>query len=290
MESKEISAQYFLSTLSHEIRTPLNGIVGYTQLLSQSKLDKNQIMYLNSMKLCCIQLVELVNDILDFSRLATGKAQINHECLQIKDIAENVNSTVDYKLKEKKQKLIYIIPDNFPEYIVADKQKIIQVIINLVSNSIKFSELESHIIITFEYDNEKMYVSVEDNGIGISKNDQEKLFNPFFQVQESLVKNGSGLGLAICKKIVTLLGGDIIVESEKGIGSTFRFNIKYENYTNYKTTIDSKKDIFKDKFILVAESDIDTRLLMSDILFETEMHVIVCSSPKETLRMINTKR
>jgi len=286
----DTSGQYFLSSLSHEIRTPLNGIVGYTQLLSQTKLDKNQTNYLNSMKICCLQLVELVNDILDFSKLATGKAQINNECFHIKEMIENINSTLEYKLKEKKQKLSYIISKIVPEYIIADKQKILQVLINLISNSIKFSNENCGIIISIDCDEEKLCFSVEDNGIGISKENQQKLFNPFYQVQETLIKNGSGLGLAICKKIVNLLEGNIYVESEKGEGSIFYFNVKYENYDKYQNSIGNNLKILKNKFLLLVDNDIENRLLLSEILFDIGMFVIICSTSKEAIHMLNCKR
>jgi CheY-like chemotaxis protein/anti-sigma regulatory factor (Ser/Thr protein kinase) len=287
---EETSGQYFLSSLSHELRTPLNGIVGYTQLLSQTKIDKNQLNYLNSMKICCLQLVELVNDILDFSKLATGKAQINNECFHIKEMIEAINSTLEYKLKEKKQKLSYILSKNIPEYIIADKQKILQVLINLISNSIKFSNDNTRIIVSIDCDEEKLSFSVEDNGIGISRENQEKLFNPFYQVQETLIKNGSGLGLAICKKIVNLLEGDIYVESEKGEGCIFYFNVKYENYDNYENSLENNLKILKNKFVLLVDNDIENRLLLSEILFDVGMYVIICSTPKEAIRMINGKR
>ena len=287
---EETSGQYFLSSLSHELRTPLNGIVGYTQLLSQTKIDKNQLNYLNSMKICCLQLVELVNDILDFSKLATGKAQINNECFHIKEMIEAINSTLEYKLKEKKQKLSYILSKNIPEYIIADKQKILQVLINLISNSIKFSNDNTRIIVSIDCDEEKLSFSVEDNGIGISRENQEKLFNPFYQVQETLIKNGSGLGLAICKKIVNLLEGDIYVESEKGEVCIFYFNVKYENYDNYENSLENNLKILKNKFVLLVDNDIENRLLLSEILFDVGMYVIICSTPKEAIRMINGKR
>lgn len=289
--TKELSAQFFLSNLSHNLRNPLQGIVGYSQLLQQSKLDNNQKTYLNSISSCCLQLISLVNDILDFSKLSSGKIHINNECFSIKEIVDSVSSAISQKIKEKSQKLKFVIDKNLPECIISDSQKIIQILINLVSNANKFTEKEGRIIVSVDQVNYGVLeFRVEDNGMGISSEDQDKLFNPFFQVQESLIKDGSGLGLVICKKLVELLGGEIKVQSEKDKGSVFIFTIKYESYEDYKKYIDNNAVILKGKHILVVDTDVDTRVSIGDILFECDIIPVICSSSKEAIKIINKKR
>ena len=282
MENKEIPAHYFLSSLSHEIRTPLNGIVGYTQLLSETRLDKKQITYLSAMKQCCIQLVELVNDVLDFSKLSSNTTSINKDCFSLKEIIEDINSTLNFKIKEKRQKITFIIDDNVPQYIVTDRQKLLQILINLISNSNKFTPLNGRIIVSFYEQDGDIHVSVEDNGIGIEEKHQKNLFKPFFQVENG--NNGYGLGLAICKKLVDILGGNISVESEKDNGTIFKFNIKYQQ------DIVCNIENMKGKICLVINNDIDSRMQLSETLFDFGMFVISCGSKREANKIINSKR
>ena len=291
MENKEVSAQFFLSNLSHEIRTPLNGIFGYTQLLLKTKMDKTQKMYITSMNQCCVQLVELVNDILDFSKLTTGKAQINNECVSLKEIFDEVSSAIGYRIKEKRQKCRYTVGPDVPDYIITDKQKLVQIFINLVSNAIKFTPINGRIIVAVIAKSKGVIeCSVEDNGIGISLEDQQKLFNPFIQVQESVTKNGSGLGLAISKRLVELLGGMISVESDKDHGAVFSFTIKYEPYEDFKNYVEQNSKNLKDKYVLLVDDNVDNRLFLSDLLFEYGMRPIICSSAKEAMRLVVGKR
>jgi signal transduction histidine kinase len=127
-------------------------------------------MYINRATHCCIQLVEIVNDILDFSKLMAGKGQIDKQCLSFKEIIDEINSVMGQRIKEKKQKLHYVIDDKLPSYIVADKQKIVQILVNLVSNSNKFSLVGSRIIVQIEPSKDNTITfSVEDNGIGLSR-------------------------------------------------------------------------------------------------------------------------
>ena len=291
MENKEISAQYFLSSLSHEIRTPLNGIFGYTQLLSQTKLDPSQKKYINSMNQCCIRLIELVNDILDFSKLTTGTPQINNECFSFKEIFEELKNVLGYRIKEKKQKLHFNYQKDLPEYIISDKKKILQILINLISNSNKFTSSGGRIILNVEIKNNNFIeFSVEDNGIGISQENQEKLFNPFFQVHETITKNGSGLGLVICKKLVEILGGKIEIESEKNEGSIFKFLVKYQSHEEFEKHVINNSEILKDKYILIIDENTETRLNIGEILFDNGMKPVICSSGKEGIRMIQKNR
>lgn len=302
------STQYFLSALSHDIRTPLNGIVGYTELLSKTKLDKTQQSYVTSMSHCCIQLVELVNDVLEFSKLATNRAQINNECFSFQEMIDEINSAITYRIKEKKHTLKYILSEKLPQYIYADKQKIIQVLVNLISNANKFTPIEvgkiTVLISPLEAtaaDTEvqlqpqkqkqpaggKIQFVVEDNGIGIDVVHQDRLFQPFYQVQDSVTRNGYGLGLAICKKTIEFLQGDISVVSEKGRGSKFSFTIKYEKCDDTHKILEKNIDLLRGKNILIVDDNVDNRLILSELFFECRMNPVMCSSAVETLRIVH---
>ena len=138
--------------------------------------------------------------------------------------------------------------------------------------------------------NNTIEFSIEDNGIGIDKINQSKLFDVFYQVNESHSKNGSGLGLAISKKLVELLGGTISVESEKNNGSIFTFTIKYSPYEEFQKKVDKNSHILKGHHILIIDQDIDNRLILGEMLFDVKMIPIICSSSKEALRMLSRQQ
>jgi len=287
---KKFLGQYFLSSFSHQIRTPLNGIVGYSQLLAQTQLDRNQMSYMKNINSCCLQLLSLVNDILEFSRLVTGHAHANRGCVSTQEIIQDIRSAMDYKIREKQQKL-HFCTEKFPECFISDKQKITQILLNLVSNASKFSPVEGRIIVEFKMEEKNnVYISVEDNGIGISPKEQELIFAPFIQIQETLATSGSGLGLAICKKLAEVLNGNISVQSEKGTGSIFCVTFPYESYEKYQEYVQEHIRKIKGISILVLDSEIDTRLQLGEILFENSLQPVICSSEKEFVRMLSGKR
>jgi two-component system sensor histidine kinase/response regulator len=290
-DSTYFSKDLFLANMSHEIRTPLNGVIGYNQLLMQTNLTTIQTEYLNSMNQCSLQLMKIVNDVLDFSKLSSGKMTMNNECFSFKEIIDSVKNATEQRIQEKKQITNYIIDENVPKFLIMDKQKIIQIIINLVSNSNKFTNLYGNIDIKFEVTcPEIIQISVKDNGIGITEKDQCKLFNTFVQIEESLCKSGSGLGLAICKKLTELLGGEITVRSSLDTGTIFSFTAKYQEYENFEKDMERDIGILKDKFVLVVDDNADNRILLSELLFEWEMKPIICASALEALRMITGNR
>lgn len=290
-DSTYFSKDLFLANMSHEIRTPLNGVIGYNQLLMQTVLTNTQKGYLKSMNQCSIQLMQIINDVLDFSRLASGKMNINSECFRISEILDSVKDAIGNRLNEKKQRLEFEISPNLPEFIICDKQKIIQVIVNLVSNASKFSDIRQYIKVKFRPNlKNSMQISVEDNGIGISEQNQSKLFNTFIQIENSFSKVGTGLGLAICKKLVELLGGEISVRSSTGKGSTFSFTIKYEDNEDFEKIIERDVELLKGKSILVVDDNADNRIVIGEMLFEWGMKPVMCASALEALRMILGER
>lgn len=286
--TNSFSKDMFFANMSHEIRTPLNGIIGYNQLLMQTNLTTIQKGYLTSMNQCSIQLMQIINDVLDFSKLSSGKMSINIEYFRIKEIIELVNDAISSRIIEKKQTLTFDISKNLPEFILSDKYKIIQIIINLVSNASKFSDINKNInvIISKKSSDNILQISVKDSGIGISEKNQLKLFNAFEQIQENMSKIGTGLGLAICKRLVELLNGQIYVKSVINEGSIFSFTFKYEPYEDFEKIIERDVQLLQDKCILVVDDNADNRILLFEMLCEWGMNPIICASSLEALRMI----
>ena len=280
----------FLANMSHEIRTPLNGIIGYNQLLLQTELSKLQKEYIKNMNQCSIQLMQIINDILDFSKLTSGKMSINVECFSLDEIVETLQNSFSTRLSEKRQQLHIIINKNVPRFILMDKNKLIQICINLITNASKFSDINQDISINIQTDGkENLSISVKDNGVGISKQNIDKLFNVFTQLKNPTNTTGSGLGLAIVKKLVSLLDGTICIQSDIGIGSEFVFTCKYKQYEELEDETNHLSNIVG-KNVLIVDDTPDNRILLSELIYSFNMNPIVCATGIEALSIVLTKR
>ena len=233
-----LSKSTFLSNMSHEIRTPMNAILGYSQLLQDDdNLTKTQQESLKTINKSGEHLLELINDILDMSKIEAGRVILNPSDFNLKELLKEVEQLFKIKASQKNIDLSFTIAKNVPAIIYADESKIKQVIINLVGNSLKFTTEGFVKVIVEKLESHKLEIKVKDSGKGILKNEQEAIFRPFEQAQDGRqAEGGTGLGLAISRKFSNLMEGDITIESEYGKGAEFAFSFKF---------LEGNKDLLK---------------------------------------------
>jgi signal transduction histidine kinase/CheY-like chemotaxis protein len=298
----------FLANMSHEIRTPLNGIVGMLTLLEDTKLSKEQQEYIDMINECSFNLMTIINDILDYSKLEVGKIELNTKPFNLPICIESTNDIVLSKVVEKSLEFSYIIDPLLPTCIEGDPDRLKQILLNLLSNSIKFtekgniklivkkiSENEFYALKQVKNNNENFHnenfihirVDIEDTGCGILEGQKNKLFKSFSQVDNintSKIYQGTGLGLAICKDLVTLMGGCIWLDESIPYEIT-RFSFVIKTKVNFKQLEHNNThlQVLKDMNVLIVDDNMYNRISLTGMVTKWGMKAYSFSTPEEAL-------
>ncbi|MCF6157682.1 MAG: response regulator [wastewater metagenome] len=286
----------FLATMSHELRTPLNAIIGFAEVLRDKicgELTEEQTEFVKDIHSSGLHLLQMINDILDLSKIEAGKMELQYEIFPVPEAIQEVYTILKGLANKKEQRLtITIQPD--VNTIEADRVKFKQILYNLLSNAIKFTPQNGSITLEAQVKDDRLQVSVADTGIGMKPEEQEKVFKEFWQADSSFARRyeGTGLGLALSKKIIEMHGGKIWFESEYGKGSTFYFSlplhVRYqaaqaresETKTHHPETIPDKGA----NTILVVEDDHTAAHLLTVYLTSAGYNVIVAADGEDAIK------
>lgn len=270
-EEQNRAKSEFLANMSHEIRTPMNGVIGMTSLLRHTTLSHEQFDFVESIRISADALLEIINEILDFSKIESGKMELEEHPFLLNKIVEETYDLLSFKAKEKDLDLLYMIDPDVPTEVIGDMTRLRQIVVNLVGNSIKFTErgeiLTSIKLISKQQNKYELEFSVRDSGIGIPADKLDKLFESFTQVDSSTTRKygGTGLGLAISERLVEKMNGKIWVESELGVGTTFHFTIRLKANNEVKTYRPSniQKDLVGKKVLIIDDNLTNLKILKS---------------------------
>ena len=285
----------FLARMSHELRTPLNAILGFTNILKKSMNATTQEKEnLNIIKKSGEHLLNIINEILELSKIEAGKIEINPKNFNFFELIKEIEDIFALRCESKNLKFTINLANNLPNFIKADEQRLRQILINLLGNSLKFTN-EGEISLNIYSLNNKLFFEVKDTGIGIDITNQEKIFKPFEQVKlDNYTQQGTGLGLAITKELITLMGGNIYLKSKLLKGSEFYFSINYKKANMQEVSVKSQtneiigvKEFLEEKTILVVDDIKENRNLIVQILSFFGFKTLEASGGLEALELFD---
>ncbi|RZS99600.1 hybrid sensor histidine kinase/response regulator [Aquimarina brevivitae] len=296
-ESLLKTRESLINTVTHDLRSPLNTVIGYSDLLDRTTLNQKQKYYLEHLKKSSDYILHLVNDLLDLSKLEAGKMSVEELPFSPKKIIEDTVDSVIPINDQKNIRIKLLVSEELNKQFISDPFRIKQVLTNLLNNAYKFTEQGSIVIKAGLKENgigdKKLVIAVSDTGIGISKNQQQLIFEEFSQGDQSTEQRigGFGLGLAITKKIVTLLNGTISLTSKLDEGSTFTISIPVQTHSLAADPLKNAKNqydqIIEDKKLLIVDDDPSQIALTSEIIAQTGLAYDTCHNGKEAITLLN---
>ncbi len=279
----------FLANMSHEIRTPMNAIIGLNDLMYMTKLTAKQEGYLEKIRSATLSLLDIINDVLDFSKIEAGKLELEETPFELWEVFEKVTDIFTIKALEKGLELVLDIADDVPEILIGDPYRLGQVLINLTSNAVKFTEQGSIVIRAMleSSDESKTIIrfSVKDHGIGIAEEAIPYLFDSFTQADGSTTRKygGTGLGLAICKRLVEVMDGNIGVSSQQGVGTEFVFTARFKWDQSMARQVWTAPLELRGVRILVVDDNLEVRELLLQYLHSFGFDAQAVSTSREAL-------
>ena len=281
----------FLANMSHEIRTPMNAIIGMTHLTKMTNLSATQKDYLNKIDISAKSLLGIINDVLDMSKIEAGMLSIESVGFPIDQVLEQLTTIVSPRANEKKLEFLINVDKDVPNAIVGDSMRLSQILINLCNNAVKFTDKGSVVVsivpVELDEDQAKLRFTVKDDGIGIDPSQIDELFQPFTQADASTTRKygGTGLGLNLCNQLVSLMGGEIGVESAPGKGSLFWFEILFPIYRR-KTEQALLPGELQGLRALVVDDNETSRIILKGMLEQMGLRVFLARSGDEAIEMV----